>query len=189
MKKLVLMLVTFCSFLATGVESEYWNQFRGPNGDGKSNALNLPVEFSESKNVRWKTPIHDQGWSSPVVWQKQIWLTTAKEDGTELFVVCIDLESGKVVHDIKVFDVVEPQLEYPGLNSHASPTPVVAEGRIYVHFGTYGTACLDTQTGRKLWERRDLNCDHRVRPASSPIIEGELLFLVYDGVDVQFIIA
>ena len=189
MKKLVLMLVTFCSFLANDVESEYWNQFRGPNGDGKSNALNLPVEFSESKNVRWKTPIHDQGWSSPVVWQKQIWLTTAKEDGTELFVVCIDLESGKVVHDIKVFDVVEPQLEYPGLNSHASPTPVVAEGRIYVHFGTYGTACLDTQTGRKLWERRDLNCDHRVRPASSPIIEGELLFLVYDGVDVQFIIA
>ena len=100
MKILVLMLVTFCSFLATGVESEYWNQFRGPNGDGKSNALNLPVEFSESKNVRWKTPIHDQGWSSPVVWQKQIWLTTAKEDGSELFVVCIDLESGKVVHDI-----------------------------------------------------------------------------------------
>ena len=75
------------------------------------------------------------------------------------------------------------------MNSHASPTPVVAEGRIYVHFGTYGTACLDTQTGRKFWERRDLNCDHRVRPASSPIIEGELLFLVYDGVDVQFIIA
>ena len=74
MKKLVLMLVTFCSFLATGVESEYWNQFRGPNGDGKSNALNLPVEFSESKNVRWKTPIHDQGWSSPVVWGNQIWL-------------------------------------------------------------------------------------------------------------------
>ena len=99
------------------------------------------------------------------------------------------MKSGKVVHDIKVFDEAKPQSEYPGLNSHASPTPVVEEGRIYVHFGTYGTACLDTQTGKKLWERRDLKCDHRVGPASSPIIDDDLLFLVYDGVDVQFIVA
>ena len=189
MKKLVLVLVICCSFLATHVEGGYWNQFRGPNGDGKSDAQNLPIQFTESQNVRWKTPIHDQGWSSPVVWGNQVWLTTAREDGIELFAVCIDLENGKVVHDIKVFNVAEPQSEYPDLNSHASPTPVVEEGRIYVHFGTYGTACLDTQTGKKLWERRDLNCDHRVRPASSPIIDDGLLFLVFDGVDVQFIAA
>ncbi len=189
MKKPVLILVTCCYFLATNTGAEYWNQFRGPNGDGKSQAQNLPIEFSESKNVRWKTPIHDKGWSSPVVWGNQIWLTTAHEDGTELFAICIDMKSGKVVHDIKVFDEAKPQSEYPGLNSHASPTPVVEEGRIYVHFGTYGTACLDTQTGKKLWERRDLKCDHRVGPASSPIIDDDLLFLVYDGVDVQFIVA
>ena len=65
MKKLVLVLVTCCSFLATYVEGEYWNQFRGPNGDGKSDAQNLAIQFTESQNVRWKTPIHDQGWSSP----------------------------------------------------------------------------------------------------------------------------
>jgi len=190
MRKLVLILVTYCSFLTTYVEGEYyWNQFRGPNGDGKSDAQNLPLQFTENRNVRWKIPIHDQGWSSPVIWQKQIWLTTAREDGTELFAVCLDLDSGKIVHDIKVFDVVEPQSEHTGLNTHATPTPIIEEGRIYVHFGTYGTACLDTQTGKKLWERRDLNCDHRVRPASSPIIDNELLFLVYDGVDVQFVTA
>ena len=170
-------------------DQDYWNQFRGPNGDGKSFAKNLPVEFSEKKNVRWKTPIHDEGWSSPVVWGSQIWLTTGREDGTELFAVCVDLESGDVIHDIKVFDVTNPQKAYGGLNSHATPTPIVEDGRIYVHFGTYGTACLNTISGEKLWERRDLNCDHRVRPASSPIIDGDSLFLCFDGVDAQFIVA
>ena len=167
----------------------YWNQFRGPNGDGLAVAKGLAVEFSETKNVRWATAIHDKGWSSPVVWEKQIWLTTGKEDGRELFALCVDLESGKIIHDIKVFDVEQPQLEWPDNNSHATPTPIVEEGRVYVHFGAYGTACLDTASGKKLWERRDLKCDHRVRPASSPIIDGDLLFLTFDGVDAQFIVA
>ncbi|NIS50119.1 MAG: PQQ-binding-like beta-propeller repeat protein [Phycisphaerae bacterium] len=170
-------------------EKDYWNQFRGPNGDGKSVARNLPIEFSETKNVRWKTPIHDEGWSSPVVWGNQIWLTTGREDGSELFAICVDLESGDIVHDIKVFDVANPQKAYGGLNTHATPTPIVEDERIYVHFGTYGTACLDTKTGKKIWGRRDFNCDHRVRPASSPIIDGDSLFLHFDGVDVQFIAA
>ena len=168
---------------------DYWNQFRGPNGDGKATATNLPIEFSETENVRWKTPIHDKGYSSPVVWGNQIWVTTARKDGRELFAICVDLESGNILHDIKVFDVAAPQLEHSDLNSYASPTPIVEEGRIYVHYGTYGTACLDTETGDKLWERRDLNCDHRVRPASSPIIDADTLFLTFDGVDVQFIAA
>ena len=167
----------------------YWNQFRGPNGDGKTLATDLPVEFNETQNIRWKTAIHDKGWSSPVVWGNQIWLTTAREDGTELFAICVDKNSGEIIHDIKVFDVAQPQLEYPDLNSHATPTPIVEEGRIYVHFGTYGTACLDTKSGKKLWERRDLNTDHRVRPASSLIIDDDLLFLTFDGVDTQFVAA
>ncbi len=166
----------------------YWNQFRGPN-NGIAPDANLPIEFSDTKNVQWRTPIHDLGWSSPVVWKDQVWLTTAKVNGSEVFAVCVDLETGKKVHDIKVFDVSDPQTEYNHLNTHATPTPIIEEGRIYVHFGSYGTACLDTKTGKKLWERRDLNCDHRVRAASCPIIDGALLFLTYDGVDNQFVAA
>ncbi|UCF14491.1 MAG: PQQ-binding-like beta-propeller repeat protein, partial [Phycisphaerales bacterium] len=109
--------------------------------------------------------------------------------GLQLFAICVDLESGDIIHDIKVFDVADPQKQWQGRNTHASPTPIVEDGRIYVHFGTYGTACLDTKTGEKLWERRDLNCDHRVRPASSPIIDGGSLFLHFDGVDAQFVVA
>jgi outer membrane protein assembly factor BamB len=166
----------------------YWNQFRGPN-NGIAPDADLPIEFSSTKNVQWRTPIHDLGWSSPVVWKDQVWLTTAKVDGSEVFAVCVNLETGKKVHDIKVFDVSDPQTEYNHLNTHATPTPIIEEGRIYVHFGSYGTACLDTKTGKKLWERRDLNCDHRVRAASCPIIDGDLLFLTYDGVDNQFVAA
>ncbi len=196
--KLMSHVIQFISFLSIVLlsnssvaqhENAYWNQFRGPDGDGKSSANNLPTEFSETQNVKWKTPIHDHGYSSPVVWGKQIWLTTALEDGRQLFAICVDLESGDILHDIKVFDVDEPQLEHADLNTHASPTPIIEEGRIYVHYGTYGTACLDTDTGDILWERRNLNCDHRVRPASSPIIDGKRLILTYDGVDVQFIAA
>ena len=187
---LLIGIVLACALYAQDkIKQDYWNQFRGPNGDGKAIATDLPTQFSETENVRWKIPIHDKGYSSPVVWDNQIWLTTGTEDGAELFAICVDKDSGEIIHDIKVFDVVQPQSEYPDLNSHASPTPIVEAGRIYVHFGTYGTACLDTKTGEKLWERRDLNCDHRVRPASSPIIDEETLFLTFDGVDVQFIAA
>ncbi len=171
------------------IEKTNWNQFRGANGDGTTIATDLPIEFNEDKNIRWKTRIHDKGYSSPVVWDNQIWLSTARTDGTELFAICVDLESGDIIHDIKVFDVENPQLEHPDINSHASPTPIVEAGRVYVHYGTYGTACLDTTTGDVLWERRNLNCDHRVRPASSPIIDDESIFLTFDGVDVQFIAA
>ena len=166
-----------------------WNQFRGPGGDGRSLATDLPVEFSETKNVRWKTAIHGKGYSSPVVWGKQVWLTTAREDGRKLFALCVDLQSGKIVHDIKVFDVARPQSAYSYLNTHATPTPVIEAGRIYVHFGSYGTACLDMNSGKKIWERRDLHCDHRVRPGSSPIVDQESLFVAFDGVDKQFFVA
>jgi len=185
----LMLTLSSAGFAEANGTQRHWNQFRGPQGDGTATQARLPTEFGEAKNVRWKTAIHDEGWSSPVVWGDQVWVTTGRKDGSELFALCVDLTTGKVVHDIKVFEVSEPQAAYDGYNTHATPTPIVEEGRIYVHFGAYGTACLDTRTGARLWERRELQCDHRVRPASSPIMDGDLLFLVYDGVDVQFIAA
>ena len=126
MRKLVLILATYCSFLTTYVEGRYWNQFRGPDGDGKSDAQNLTIQFTESRNVRWKIPIHNQVWSSLVVWENQIWLATAHKDGMELFAICIDLGSGKIVHDIAVFDVSEPQQLWEGLNTHAIANMYIA---------------------------------------------------------------
>jgi outer membrane protein assembly factor BamB len=166
---------------------DVWAQFRGPNGTGLSGAKNLPTRWDEKTNIVWKTAIHDKGWSSPVVWGKQVWLTTARADGKELYALCIDRDSGKVLRDLKVFDVPRPAFCHP-FNSYASPTPVIEAGRVYVHFGTYGTACLDTNTGKKLWERRDLDCDHWRGPGSSPILWNDFLYLTFDGHDKQYVV-
>jgi outer membrane protein assembly factor BamB len=168
---------------------EQWPQFRGPQGNGHSSAKGLPTRWSETENIQWQTPIHGLGWSSPVVWNDQIWVTTAPPDGKEAFAVCLDAGTGKVVRDIKVFDVPQPQSLGVERNSYASPTPVIEEGRIYVHFGAHGTACLDTKTGEKIWSRQDLKCNHHRGPASSPILWEDLLILTFDGFDLQYVAA
>lgn len=167
---------------------ENWPQFRGPDANGHTDAKDLPLTWSETENVTWKTPIHDRGWSSPVIWGDQIWMTTATANGKGLFAVCVDRRSGRIVHDVKVFDVRRPE-KIAKMNTYASPTPTVEAGRVYVHFGTYGTACLDTATGRVLWTRRDLNCDHHMGPGTSPVVFGRLLIVPMDGIDVQFVAA
>ncbi len=168
--------------------AENWPQFRGPGGDGHSDARGLPLEWSETRNVVWKTAVHDRGWSSPVVFGKQIWLTSASKDGRELFVFCIDRETGKIVRDWKLFDVPQPQFAH-AFNTHASPTPVIEQGRVYITFGAAGTAAIDTRTFRVLWERRDIECNHFRGAGSSPILFGNLLLMHFDGSDVQFVIA
>jgi outer membrane protein assembly factor BamB len=167
---------------------ENWPQFRGPDGNGVSDATGLPLTFSDTENVRWKTPIHGKGWSSPVVWGDQVWLTTATEDGKEMFAICVDLASGKILHDIKLWDVAEPQ---PGIdyNSYASPSPVIEQGRVYVHFGAHGTAAIDTATGEILWKRQDLPCNHFRGAGSSPILVDNLVVLTFDGYDYNYLAA
>lgn len=165
-----------------------WPDWRGPTGDGRSDATHLPLTWSETENIVWKTPIHDSGYSTPVVWGDRIWLTTATEDGRTLYAVCIDLKTGGVVHDIEVFRPKEPQRKHDN-NTYATPSAAVEEGRVYVHFGAHGTACLDSKTGQLLWQRTDLNCDHVEGPASSPVLYDDLLILTLEGVDVQFITA
>jgi outer membrane protein assembly factor BamB len=185
--------MVFCALSSLGWRapsaSENWAEFRGPGGTGISDATGLPREWSESKNVLWKTPLHGRGWSSPVVWGKQIWMTTGTPDGKELYVLCVDRESGKMLMDHKLFDVPKPNEEWQKFNSYASPTAVMDEGHVFVHFGTYGTACLDMKSGKPLWIRQDLLCNHWRGAGSSPIIFQNLLILTFDGYDVQFLVA
>lgn len=165
-----------------------WPQFRGPDGNGLSNATGVPTTWSETENVRWKTPIHGRAWSSPVVLGRQVWVTTATPDGKELYAVALDKDSGKILHDLKLFDVPAPQFAH-AFNTYASPTPVIEPGRIYVTFGSPGTAAIDTATGKVLWERRDLECNHFRGAGSSPIIFQNLLVMHFDGSDVQYVVA
>jgi outer membrane protein assembly factor BamB len=184
----ILLAFSALVLLAGMARGENWPQFRGPSGDGRAAATMIPRHWSETENVRWKTPIHGRGWSSPVVWDEQIWVTTATEKGDQMFAVAVDRGSGKILHDVRVFEVAKPE-PIASINSYASPTPVIEEGRVYVHFGSYGTACLDTRSGKILWQRRDLRCDHLRGPGSSPILFGDRLILSLDGIDVQYLVA
>ena len=165
-----------------------WPEFRGPRGDGSSDSKGLAIEMGEGKNVKWKTPVAGKAWSSPVVWGSSVWATTATEDGKQLGIVQLDLGTGKIALEKKLFDVEKPQFCHK-FNSYGSPTPAIEEGRIYVSFGSPGIAALDTASGKVLWERRDFVCNHFRGAGSSPILWKNLLILPFDGSDVQFIVA
>lgn len=181
------LILLFSSFSALAAEN--WPQFRGPSGDGTSEATGLPSVWSETEHVKWKTPLHDKGWSSPVIWGDQIWVTAASEDGGKDFAICVDKNTGKILYDIHLWD---NEKVYPlgnALNGYASCTPAIEEGRVYVHFGSYGTACLDTKSGKIVWQRRDLPCEHFRGPGSSPILFENLLIFHMDGFDYHYIVA
>jgi outer membrane protein assembly factor BamB len=181
---LLLLLGSALAVLA----GDHWPQYRGPEGNGHSDVTGLPLNWSETQNVVWKTAIHDRGWSSPVIYGNQIWLTTATPDGRKLYALCLERETGRIVRDLKLFEIAQPQYAHP-FNSYASPTPVIEAGRVYVTFGSPGTACLDTKTGKVRWERRDLECNHFRGAGSSPILFRNLLIMHFDGSDHQFVIA
>lgn len=148
----------------------------------------LPVEWSETRGVAWKTPVAGKAWSSPVIAEGVVWMTNATEDGKRLSAVAIDCDSGRVLRDITLFEPTNPAFCH-AFNSHASCTPVIEEGRFYAHFGSAGTACVDTATGAILWKQEDLRCDHHRGPGSSPVIHGDLLIVPLDGFDVQYVVA
>jgi outer membrane protein assembly factor BamB len=118
---------------------------------------------------------------------QQIWVTTATPDGRQLSALAVDRQSGKIIHDVKLFDVENPQFAH-AFNSYASPTPAIEPGRVYVTFGSPGTAALDTRTAKVLWERRDLECNHFRGAGSSVVIFENLLLMHFDGSDQQYVV-
>ena len=176
-------------FLAQFLHSKptYWNQFRGPNGDGDAQSSQLPVQFSETENLTWKTPIPGKAWSSPVVKDGKVWVTNAEEDGYKMWAIQLDWKTGKQIKKVLVFENKEPQFCHP-MNSYATPTPVIEGEMVFVHFGTHGTAALDLKSGIKIWERRDFKCDHFRGAAASPITHQENLIIHFDGHDLQYIV-
>jgi outer membrane protein assembly factor BamB len=213
MRFLSYLAVCFASAAVTCAAwaADEWPQFRGPDGQGHAQASDLPVQWSEKKNIVWKTAVPGRGWSSPVVSGDDIWMTAAVESAAtqeqllkklsdpkragkrqlaselSLRAICVDRNSGKIKHNFLLLEVDDPDPIHK-LNSYASPTPVLEKGRLYCHFGTYGNACLDTATGKVLW-RRIIPLTHYVGPGSSPVMYKNLFVLAYDGVERQFILA
>jgi outer membrane protein assembly factor BamB len=175
---------------SAGIGAADWPEFRGPTADGHApDGSTLPTTWSETSHVAWKTALPDKGWSTPVIWGSQVWLTSATEDGKRQSVHCLDKATGQILHQQLLFENPAPSPLGNTRNTYASPSCVVEEGRVYVHFGSYGTACLDTATFATRWTRRDLPCEHYRGPASSPVLFGNLLILTFDGSDHQYLAA
>ncbi len=181
------LLAIWSLFLATPVWGDDWPQFRGPDGQGHAAQRGLPLEWSEESNIVWKAPVPGLGWSSPTIRGRQIWLTTALDEGRSLHAVCLDLETGETLHDVEVFQLAEPD-QVHSKNSHASPSPILEGDRVYVHFGDNGTACLSAK-GKVLWRNQELVYAHGHGPAGSPVLYKDLLIINCDGTDKQFVAA
>lgn len=192
-----------------------WPQFRGPGGHGIANESNIPLKWSGDDHVRWGADVPGTGWSSPVVQGDRVWLTTAIETkptpeqieaqfkesqldrekftrrqvagSVSLRVMSFNRKSGEVILDTELAFVENPEAIHVG-NSYASPTPFIEGDRLYVHFGIYGTFCLDRDTHRVIW-RRSIPVFYSVGVGSSPVLCNDHLVLVCDGIDKQFVIA
>jgi len=205
--------IPFLAFTAACVLSAHadWKQWRGPSGQGHADA-NLPLKWSETKNVEWRAELKGKGWSSPVIEGDQIWLTAAHEveaseaekaerlksnTGSQpvvvlslvkLHAICVDKNSGRLLHDVEILRKKNPQWSHK-LNSYASPTPVIENGKLYCHFGSYGTVCVDTKKAKVVWKNQDLHVAHENGPGSTPVLWEDKLIFHMDGSDKQYIVA
>jgi outer membrane protein assembly factor BamB len=164
-----------------------WPQFRGPSGQGRSSASGLPLRWSESQNITWKAAIPGEGWSSPVISDGQIWLTAATEGGASLRAIALDQQTGRILHNVEVFRLSGPPRIHEK-NSYASPTPILEPGRVYVHFGTLGTAALN-RSGEVIWRNQQLRYAHGHGGGGSPELAGDRLVISCDGTDQQYVVA
>ncbi len=210
-----LAILSCLSLIACHAYAGDWTQFRGPAGDGIANGQLVPTQFSESEKVTWKTELPGRAWSSPVISDGVVWLTTAIEriptdeekvalfeksgiekkkysqlaiaKSIELKLIAVDFQSGSLLKTIDLTEVEQPDAIHT-VNSYASPTPVIDGPNIYCHFGTYGTFCIDRASAEVVWKRR-LPLAHSVGPGSSPFIYKDMLVLIQDGLERQYVTA
>ena len=193
----------------TDAAAATWTQFRGSDGNSSATA-NTPTEWTEDNYV-WKVDLPGRGWSSPVYANDEIWLTAATEvaatkeeieaklKGVEyaqiktaakaitMYALCVDLKTGELIKSIELGTENNPQPSN-SMNSYASPTCAISDGKVICHFSAYGTWCLDAESKKVAWDRKFV-IDHSVGPGSSPVIEGGNVILVCDGTDSQYVAA
>ncbi len=166
-----------------------WTEFRGAGSQGHADAANVPLKWSDTRNVVWKSKVEGIGWSSPVIADSRIYLTSAVEKGSKLSLraFAFDSNDGKLVWDTEVFAAETEKIH--NRNSHASPTPVFENGRIYVHFGHDGTACLDAVSGALVWTQTELRYSPVHGNGGSPIVVDDKLIYNCDGAQDPFVVA
>ena len=188
MKRTLLVITLVLLGRLSTASAQDWPEFRGPGGQGHSAERDLPLEWDETRNVAWKTPLPGLGWSSPVVSGGKVWITTAIEQrGVSLRLMAFDVVTGREALNVEVFHLTGARREINPKNSWASPTPIVDGDRVYVHYGADGTAALSTD-GTVIWKQHfEYQSQHGA--GGSPVLYGGLLIFNCDGSDAAFVVA
>jgi len=204
--------------LAQTVSAGNWPQWRGPDGSGISTEKNLPSEWSPTKNIKWKTPIDGRSHSSPIVWGKMIFLTTAIEGaevpgakaakhmlGDKEFVhpdsigankkhtfkvIAVDRDSGKIVWQQTAWEGT-PYDDRHRKSSYAASTPATDGKMVYAFFGTEGLYAYDFK-GKLAWKAQIGNiATLGMGAATSPILFDNLVIVQADedNGEASFIVA
>jgi len=180
--RLTVGMVLGVTAMGAYADTSVWSEFRGSARDGTSAATGLPLTWSETENIKWKTELPGVGHSSPAVANGRIWLTQCPDKGKSQHVLCVDFETGKILKDIKLFSYDATGEIYHSMNSYATPTPIVEGNRVYVTFGNPGTACLNAETGEVIWQRTDITNQYfDVGAASCPALYGNKIIIQCDG--------
>ncbi|MCA8998626.1 MAG: PQQ-like beta-propeller repeat protein [Planctomycetaceae bacterium] len=199
--RVLLVLAVSFSFVAASEKgpeqssgSLSWPNRFGPLQNGhalEADSKGLPTTWNEEsgENIAWKVPIENFGHSTPIIGQGRIWLTSATDEGTKQWILCLDEMTGKTIHKKLLFENVDPEPLGNKINTYASPSCWLESDAVYVHFGTYGTARLNPETANIVWQRRDIHARHFRGPGSSPVVHDNILVLTFDGIDQQFLIA
>ncbi|QDU61209.1 outer membrane biogenesis protein BamB [Planctomycetes bacterium Pan216] len=194
-RRSVLAIASSLLFVASAVGGDQWTDFRGPTGQGIAKAKGVPIQWSPKHNVTWKTPVPGEGWSSPIVYRGRIFLTSAvpapggDKGDLSLRAICLDEESGDILWNKEIFQ--QKGSDAPRIhskNSHASPSPLIDDGKLFVHFGHQGTACLDLK-GKTLWKNRAITYEPVHGNGGTPIVVDDLLIFTCDGKEDPFVVA
>ena len=175
--------------LGAALAAQEWPQFRGPTGQGLSDDVDVPIEWGATHHVAWKQPVPGRGWSSPVVGGERVWLTSSVTQGNaaSLRLIALDFATGSEVVNVEIARLYRDDFSTNPKNSEATPTPIVAGDRVFVHFGATATAAVST-TGRILWKTQLPHVNQHGQ-GSSPALAGGLLIVNCDGFDDAFVVA
>jgi outer membrane protein assembly factor BamB len=177
MKQILTLLALFL-LVAGVVHAQNWPQFRGPNTQGHSTETNLPLKWSATENIAWKTALPGEAWSSPIVWGNHVFVTTATDGGASCRVIALDRKTGRILWNKEVFKQSLRRKE--GRNSYATPTPATDGKRVYVCFGDGSFAALDFD-GRVAWINRDYPFYGQHGLGTALLLHDGLLIMARDG--------
>jgi outer membrane protein assembly factor BamB len=180
------------SVLSDAALAENWPGWRGPRGDGTSNEKNVPVKWSDTQNIIWKTPVPGKGHASPIIWERHIFIVTAIQEKKQRTLLCLNRKDGKILWQRVVLEA--PLERINRLNSYASSTPATDGEKVYVSFldvDKMFVAAYDFD-GNNIWEvrpdghgnvtdthvlwQKDKDCSY----VPSPIVFGQYFLIVSD---------